>query len=104
MGVALVPVFNMFDSIYAAHGAFTAAVTPPMVVALLLGVFWRRYTPTAALWTMVGGAIAIAASIIWPELVAPFAQGVPPAEIGDGFLEGARQYSHRIFGTCQSMQ
>ncbi|MBW2255683.1 MAG: sodium:solute symporter family protein [Deltaproteobacteria bacterium] len=91
LGVALVPVFNMFDSIYAAHGAFTAAVTPPMVVALLFGVFWRRYTPKAALATLVGGATAMVASIAFPELVAPFAHGVPAAEIGDGWLEGARQ-------------
>ncbi|HIG27755.1 MAG TPA: hypothetical protein EYQ50_08120, partial [Verrucomicrobiales bacterium] len=31
-GVLLVPLFMKFDSIYAAHGAFTAAVTPPLVV------------------------------------------------------------------------
>ena len=30
-GVVLVPLFMMFDSIYEAHGAFTAAVTPPLV-------------------------------------------------------------------------
>ena len=38
-GVVLVPLFMMFDSIYEAHGAFTAAVTPPLVVALLMSVF-----------------------------------------------------------------
>jgi SSS family solute:Na+ symporter len=94
IGIALVPVFAQFDSIYEAHGAFTAAVTPPMVVALLLGVFWRRYTPTAALATMVGGAIAIAASIVWPELVAPFAHGVPMKDPGDAFIPGAKQYKY----------
>ncbi len=94
IGVALVPVYSMFDSIYAAHGAFTAAVTPPLVVALLCGVFWRRFTATAALATMIGGSLAIAASILHPALVAPFAQGVPAVEIGDGLLEGARQYKY----------
>lgn len=88
VGVALVPVFMQFGSIYSAHGAFTAAVTPPLVVSLLLGVFWRRYTPTAALWTMVGGSIAIFASVVWPELIAPFAHGVPMKEVEDGFLAG----------------
>ena len=43
-GIALVPVFMQFKTIYAAHGAMTAAVTPPLVVALLLAVFWRRFT------------------------------------------------------------
>ncbi len=94
LGISLVPVFNQFDSIYAAHGAFTAAVTPPLVVALLLSVFWRRFTEKAALATLVGGAGAIVASIAWPELVAPFAHGVTPKEIGDGLFEGAQQYKY----------
>lgn len=92
LGIALVPVFMQFDSIYAAHAAFTAAVTPPMVVALLFGVFWRRYTPAAALATLVGGTIAVFASIAEPSLVAPFAHGVPAVETGDGFLAGAKAY------------
>ena len=92
IGIALVPVFMTFDSIYSAHGAFTAAVTPPLVVALLLGVFWRRFTPQAAWWTMVGGSVAIAASILWPEIITPFAHGVPMKEVEPGFLSGASQY------------
>jgi Na+/proline symporter len=92
IGVALVPVFMGFDSIYSAHGAFTAAVTPPLVVALLLGVFWKRFSATAATATMVGGAIAIAASVVWPELITPFAHGVPMQDVGDGFLAGKNQY------------
>ncbi len=94
LGISLVPVFNRFDSIYAAHGAFTAAVTPPLVVALLLSVFWRRFTEKAAVATLVGGAAAIVASICWPELVSPFAHGVPAQEVGDGLFDGARQYKY----------
>lgn len=92
LGIALVPVFMMFDSIYAAHGAFTAAVTPPLVIALFFGVFWRRYSTKAAMWTLVGGSLAMLFSIFVPDVVAPFAHGVPPKEIGDGLFEGARQY------------
>ena len=93
VGMLLVPVFMTFDSIYAAHGAFTAAVTPPLVVALLLGVFWRRFTPQAAWWTMVGGSIAIALSVVWPEIITPFAHGVPMKEIAEPtLLSGAKQY------------
>jgi SSS family solute:Na+ symporter len=77
VGLALVPVFGAFESIYVAHGTFTAAVTPPMAVALLLGVFWRRFTPSAALWTMIGGSVAVGLSFIWPELITPFAHGTP---------------------------
>jgi SSS family solute:Na+ symporter len=92
VGVALVTVFQQFDSIYSAHGAFTAAVTPPMVVALLLGVFWRRYTNAAAMATMVGGSAAIFLSIVFPAIITPFAHGVPMGEGGEGFLAGATQY------------
>ena len=42
IGVLLVPMFQSFGSIYSAHGAFTAAITPPLVITLLLGVFWRQ--------------------------------------------------------------
>ena len=91
-GVALVPVFMGFDSIYSAHGAFTAAVTPPLVVSLLLGVFWHRFSSTAAFLTMVGGSVLILASVVWPELITPFAHGVPMKEVEDGFLSGKNQY------------
>ncbi len=104
LGISLVPIFNQFDSIYAAHGAFTAAVTPPLVVALLFSVFWRRFTEKAAVATLVGGAGCILASIFMPELVAPFAHGVPPKEIGDGLFEGAQQYKYMraLFGLSVS--
>lgn len=92
VGVALVPIFMQFDSIYAAHGAFTAAVTPPLVVALLLSVFWPRYTRVAAGATMVGGLAAVFISILVPEIITPFAQGVPAGPAADGFFAGMQQY------------
>jgi solute:Na+ symporter, SSS family len=92
VGVALVPVFMEFKSIYSAHGAFTAAVTPPLVVALGFGVFWRRFTPAAAVATMVLGSVAILASVIWPQLIEPFAHGVPMQDVGDGLLAGKDQF------------
>ena len=88
LGVVLVPLFMMFDSIYEAHGAFTAAVTPPLLVTLLLSVFWRRFTRTAALCTLVGGLAAVGLSIFVPEVIRPFAHGVPMQEVEDGFLSG----------------
>lgn len=103
-GVALVTVFARFDSIYAAHGAFTAAITPPMVVALLLGVFWRRYTTAAALATLVGGTGLVLLSILHPPLMRPFAWGVPAAEVGDGWLDGMKVYlyTRAFFGVAVS--
>ena len=92
VGILLVPVFMMFDSIYAAHGAFTAAVTPPMLVALLLSVFWKRFTRKAAVATMAGGTAVMAFSIFVPEVITPFAHGIPMKEAGDGLFAGAKQY------------
>lgn len=77
VGVALVPIFAAQDSIYQAHGAFTAAVTPPMAVALILGAFWRRFTPAAALATLTGGTALMFLSLAVPALVTPFAHGTP---------------------------
>ncbi len=92
LGVLLVPLFMMFDSIYDAHGAFTAAVTPPLVVTLLLSVFWRRFTRKAAFWTLAGGLFAMGLSLFVPEVIRPFAHGVPMKEVEDTFLSGMKQY------------
>lgn len=92
IGIALVPVFDSFGSIYSAHGAFTAAVTPPLVVALLLAFLWPRFTPSAAVATLAGGFALVLLSIAIPELVAPFSHGVPRTTADGTFLEGAKAY------------
>ena len=95
IGVALVPVFMNFNSIYEAHGAFTASVTPPLVVTLLLSVFWRRFTAKAALFTLTGGLLAMVLSILYPQIIAPFAHGVPGKLPDDGgFLSGMKVYKY----------
>ncbi|MBN1508678.1 MAG: sodium:solute symporter family protein [Sedimentisphaerales bacterium] len=78
LGLALVPVF-MKESIYVAHSMFTAAVTPPVVMAILMGILWKRYSPAAAFATIAGGSILIGLSFIWPDaLVGPFDFGMGP--------------------------
>ena len=92
VGIAMVPVFMNFDSIYDAHGAFTAAVTPPLVVTFVLSVFWKRFTAPAALATLVVGLLAVGLSFFVPEVITPFAHGVPMGEAGDGLFAGEKQY------------
>jgi len=77
LGLLLVLVYLQFHSIYQAHGFFTAAIGPPMVVTAILGLLWKRYTPQAAFWTLVGGAVAMGISIAWPEVIRPLAHGTP---------------------------
>ncbi len=92
VGILMVPVFMGFRTIYEAHGAFTAAVTPPLVVTLMLSVFWRRFTRRAALFTLVGGMAAVVFSLFVPEVIRPFAHGVPMTEAGDGMFAGMAQF------------
>jgi len=78
LGLALVRIY-MKDTIYGAHAMFTAAVTPPVLMALIFGMLWKRYTPTAAFVTIVGGSVLISMSFVWPDaLVGPFDFGMGP--------------------------
>ncbi len=70
LGIAFVPLFMQFD-LYEAHGAFTACVTPPLAVALLLGVCWKRPGGASALAALVGGSVAVAATLPFPQLLVP---------------------------------
>lgn len=94
VGIALVPLFSSFKSIYEAHAAFIAAVAPPMVVAVILGAFWKRYTPKAAVLTMLFGAAAIGYSIWRPEVIDPFSFGIAPP--------GRYYYMRALFGLTAS--
>lgn len=94
IGILLVPVYMGFKTIYAAHGAFTAMMTPPIVVAILFGAFWKRYTPKAAFWTLLGGMVVIFVSIKFPDMIKPFSHGVPG---DDGYT-----YMRAFFGLIVS--
>jgi SSS family solute:Na+ symporter len=95
LGIALVPVFASFNSIYVAHGAFTAAVTPAMVVTIVLGAYWKRFTPQAAFWTLVAGSILVTLSIFWPVVITPLAHGVDPS--------GGFKYMRALYGLVVSL-
>ena len=94
-GLILVPVFASFRSIYVAHGAFTASITPPMIVTIVLAAYWKRFTPKAAFWTLLGGSILVGLSLIWPLLIAPFSHGVDPV--------GGFKYMRALYGLAGSL-
>lgn len=79
-GILLVPLYASFKSIYEAHAAFTAAITPPLIVAIILGITWKRFTPKAAFITLLGGVIVMSFSIAWPGIIGVLHldQGVAP--------------------------
>jgi len=91
IGVLMVPVYASFKSIYAAHAAFTAMVGPPLAVAVLLGAFWRRFSARAAFWTIAAGIGAMALSVAWPDVLAPFSLGIAKAG-GPGLAGHLKSY------------
>ncbi len=89
LGLALVPIF-MKGTIYEAHSMFTAAVTPPVVMAILLGILWKRYTSAAGFATIAGGSLLIGLSFVWPDaLIGPFDFGMGP---------GSYSFMRALFG------
>jgi SSS family solute:Na+ symporter len=76
LGLSLVPLFVSFATIYDAHGAFTAAVTPPLVVSLLLAMTWRGFNRVGALAVLIVGTGLVAHSLFYPAVIEPFAHGV----------------------------
>ncbi|MCK5689627.1 sodium/solute symporter [Myxococcota bacterium] len=76
IGIAMVPIYYNIGTIYQAHGAFTAAIGPPMAVTIMLGMLWKRFTPAAAFWTMLGGLLIIVLSFPFPEMITPLSMGV----------------------------
>jgi SSS family solute:Na+ symporter len=83
MGLGIGLFFMRFGTdMYKIHGMFQAFVSPPIVAAVFLGAFWRRFTSAGAIAAMVGGMACIGLSKIAPEIVQPFAHGVEPDKAG----------------------
>ena len=77
---------------YKIHGMFQAFVSPPIVAAVFLGAFWKRFTSAGAIGALAGGAACIGLSKIFPELVRPLAHGVAPDS------HGQYNYMTALFG------
>jgi SSS family solute:Na+ symporter len=84
IGLALVPVFQG-DTVYQAHAKFTAAITPPIVMAILLGILWKRFNGPAALATLLGGSALVFLSTVAPLdglFLRPLSFGMGPDSYG----------------------
>jgi SSS family solute:Na+ symporter len=69
--------FNNFPTLYEAHGFFHSTMTPPLVVAIFLGIFWKRYNTPAAIATFLGGAILMWVGSQYPQIfISPFDHGI----------------------------
>jgi len=76
IAVCLVPFFNSFESIYEAHGWFHSTFTPPLVVGVFLGIFWKRFTSSAVIATFIVGAFLMILGQMYPSLISPFSHGI----------------------------
>jgi SSS family solute:Na+ symporter len=76
IAILLVPFFNSFESIYEAHGWFHSTFTPPLVVAVFLGIFWKRFTTPAVIATFTVGAFLMILGQFNHELISPFSHGI----------------------------
>ncbi|MBM4172343.1 MAG: sodium:solute symporter family protein [Ignavibacteria bacterium] len=75
--IATIP-FSKYPTVYEAHGYFHSTLTPPLVTAIFLGIFWRKFTPAGVLATFLGGSSLMILGARYPgELITPFAHGTP---------------------------
>lgn len=77
LGVIAVLAFKGFPTVYEAHGYFHSTLTPPLVVAIFLGVFWKKFTPAAVITSFfVGVALMLLGANHPAVLIKPFAHGI----------------------------
>ncbi|MBU0473695.1 MAG: sodium:solute symporter family protein [Bacteroidetes bacterium] len=76
LGVIAVLAFKNFPTVYEAHGFFHSTLTPPLVIAIFLGIFWKKFTPSAVISTFIGGVAFMIIGLHDPNLITPFAQGI----------------------------
>lgn len=67
LGVLTVIPFSKFPTVYEAHGYFHSTLTPPLVTAIFLGVFWKRFTNAAVIGTIVGGVALMVLGMYYPQ-------------------------------------
>ncbi|MCB9249484.1 MAG: sodium:solute symporter family protein [Ignavibacteriales bacterium] len=78
LGVLAVIPFSAFPTVYEAHGYFHSTLTPPLVVAIFLGVFWKKFTNASVIATFVVGVALMVLGMYYPRpLIQIFAQGTP---------------------------
>ncbi|NQV36884.1 MAG: sodium:solute symporter family protein [Candidatus Marinimicrobia bacterium] len=77
LGVLAVLAFKNFPTVYEAHGYFHSTLTPPLVVAIFLGIFWKKFTPAAVITTFLGGVGLMLLGARYPGIfIAPFDHGI----------------------------
>lgn len=66
LGVLAVIPFSTFPTVYEAHGFFHSTLTPPLVVAIMFGIFWKKFTNTSVISTFIGGVALMVLGMYYP--------------------------------------
>ncbi|PKL81867.1 MAG: sodium:proline symporter, partial [Ignavibacteriae bacterium HGW-Ignavibacteriae-3] len=78
LGILSVYAFNSYPTIYQAHAFFHATLTPPLMIAIFFGAFWKKFTPAGLITTVLGGIALMLLGNRYPlELIGPLAHGTP---------------------------
>lgn len=78
LGVTAVYAFNSYPTVYQAHAFFHATLTPPLMIAIFFGAFWKKFTPAGLITTVIGGVALMLLGFRFPqELIGPIAHGTP---------------------------
>ncbi|MCX7876694.1 MAG: sodium:solute symporter family protein [Melioribacteraceae bacterium] len=78
LGVLAVYAFNSYPTVYQAHAFFHATLTPPLMVAIFFGAFWKKFTPAGLITTVIGGILLMLLGNRYPlELIGPISHGTP---------------------------
>lgn len=78
LGVLAVYAFNSYPTVYQAHAFFHATLTPPLMIAIFFGAFWKKFTPAGLITTVIGGISLMLLGNRYPqELIGPIAHGTP---------------------------
>jgi SSS family solute:Na+ symporter len=73
--------FSQFKTVYEAHGYFHSTLTPPLVIAIFLGIFWKQFSPMGVITTLIGGVSLMFLGAYYPyPLVWIMDHGIPMAK------------------------
>lgn len=68
IGIALIPLLDRYESIFAGLNDIIAHLAPPITAVFLLGIFWPRASARSAMWTMWMGS-ALGALVFFLKVI-----------------------------------
>jgi len=77
LGALSAPISTMFEGVYTAIQSLFAIIQGPSLAILIGGMFWRRATPAAAVWTICVGVSVATSLFSWQKYAAYVKEPTP---------------------------